>query len=81
MKLKIIVTLRRGVHDPEATQIVRALRESLGYSKVAGLVSSRVFHLDIPTLERAEAEQMAHELKKAEFFHRSVIHDVAFEME
>ena len=65
MRLRIDVTRRQGVADPEATTVVGALRE-LGFSTVTHLEVGRTFIIDLdevdPDAARTTATQMCERL-------------------
>ncbi len=62
MKVKVYVTLKNGVHDPQGRAIQQALG-SLGFAGVDGVRQGKVIELDLaqddPLLVHAEVEAMA----------------------
>ena len=65
MKVRVTVSLRPGVLDPEAETIHRSLGQ-LGFAGVTALVKRRVFELDVDATDgdaaRAQASAMADKL-------------------
>ncbi len=65
MKVKVTVSLRPGVLDPEAETIHRSLGQ-LGFAGVTSVVQRRVFELDVDAADadavRAQATAMADRL-------------------
>jgi len=55
MKARVIVTLKNGVLDPQGQAIEGSLK-GLGFSGVNAVRQGKVFHLDLATTNRAEAE-------------------------
>lgn len=62
MKVKVFVTLKNGVLDPQGRAIQQALG-SLGFAGVDGVRQGKVIELDLaesdPVKARAEVEKMA----------------------
>ena len=62
MKVKVFVTLKNGVLDPQGRAIQQALG-SLGFAGVEGVRQGKVIELDLaesdPVKARAEVEKMA----------------------
>ena len=58
MRARVFVTLKPSVFDPQGRTIVDALL-SLGYHNVSDVRQGKYFELDLATIERAQAEQLA----------------------
>jgi phosphoribosylformylglycinamidine synthase subunit PurS len=54
MKARVIVTLKKGILDPQGKAIEGALR-SLGVNNVAAVRQGKVFDVEIESADRAEA--------------------------
>ncbi|GBR15769.1 phosphoribosylformylglycinamidine synthase subunit PurS [Gluconobacter frateurii] len=65
MKIRVFVSLKDGVLDPQGKAVGHAL-ESLGFKGVGEVRVNRVVELDVPATDKAEAvkqgEAMAHAL-------------------
>ncbi|MDG6094470.1 phosphoribosylformylglycinamidine synthase subunit PurS [Acetobacter sp. AN02] len=64
MKLRVTVSLREGVLDPQGKAIGHALH-SLGFSEVGNVRVSKVIELDVSGPDRAKAEQRGREMAEA----------------
>ena len=58
MKVRVLVTLKPSVFDPQGRAIVDALH-SLGYDKAGDVRQGKYFILDLNVATVAEAEKMA----------------------
>ena len=78
MKVKVTITLKNGVHDPQGRAIQHALG-ALGFEGVEGVRQGKVIELDLahsdPLLVHAEVEAMAKGLLA-----NTVIENYAFEL-
>ena len=61
MKVRVLVTLKPSVFDPQGRAIVEALH-SLGYDKAGDVRQGKYFILDLDVATAAEAEKMAAEV-------------------
>ncbi len=61
MKVRVFVTLKPSVFDPQGRAIIEALH-SLGYDKAADVRQGKYFILDLNVATAAEAETMAAEI-------------------
>lgn len=61
MKVRVLVTLKPSVFDPQGRAIVEALH-SLGYDKAADVRQGKYFLLDLDVKTAAEAEKLASEI-------------------
>lgn len=78
MHVKIFVTLKAGVLDPQGKAIERSLH-SLGYGDVAGVRAGKVFELDIEAPSRDAAELRIREICD-KLLANPVIEDYRFEV-
>ena len=58
MKVRVLVTLKPSVFDPQGRAIMEALH-SLGYDKAADVRQGKYFLLDLNVQTTAEAEKLA----------------------
>ena len=58
MKVRVLVTLKPSVFDPQGRAIMEALH-SLGYDKAADVRQGKYFLLDLNVGNTAEAEKLA----------------------
>lgn len=61
MKVRVLVTLKPSVFDPQGRAIVEALH-SLGYDKAGDVRQGKYFILDLDVATAVEAEKMAAEV-------------------
>jgi len=61
MKVRILVSLKDSVLDPQG-QTVRNALHTLGYAAVADVRQGKVFELDLAGVTRAEAEKIVPEV-------------------
>ncbi|MEI6246484.1 MAG: phosphoribosylformylglycinamidine synthase subunit PurS [Acidobacteriota bacterium] len=61
MKVRVLVTLKPSVFDPQGRAIMEALH-SLGYDKAADARQGKYFLLDLNVATAAEAETLAAEI-------------------
>jgi phosphoribosylformylglycinamidine synthase subunit PurS len=61
LKVRVLVTLKPSVFDPQGRAIVEALH-SLGYDKAADARQGKYFLLDLDVKTAAEAETLATEI-------------------
>lgn len=61
MKVRVLVTLKPSVFDPQGRAIMEALH-SLGYDKAADARQGKYFLLDLNVATAAEAEKLAAEI-------------------
>jgi phosphoribosylformylglycinamidine synthase len=60
MRVRVFVTLKPSVFDPQGTTVAEALH-TLGYSSVSGVRQGKYFELDIETQSADEARRVATE--------------------
>ncbi len=63
MKIKVVVTLKNGVLDPQGKAIQQTLN-GMGYSKVQGVRQGKFFDLEIAENDEAKAKAVAEEMCK-----------------
>ena len=63
MKAKIIVRLKKTVHDPQGEAIWQTFQH-MGYSDVTGVRQGKVFDVDLPNGNKAEAEKLLEEIAR-----------------
>lgn len=61
MKVRVLVTLKPSVFDPQGHTIVEALR-SLGYGRVADVRQGKFFEIDLDVPDETAARQLAAEV-------------------
>jgi phosphoribosylformylglycinamidine synthase PurS subunit len=60
MRVRVFVTLKPSVFDPQGTTVAEALH-TLGYASVGGVRQGKYFELDITAASADEARQVATE--------------------
>ena len=63
MKIKVVVTLKNGVLDPQGKAIQQPLN-GMGYSNVQGVRQGKFFDLEIAENDEAKAKAAAEEMCK-----------------
>ena len=63
MKIKVVVTLKDGVLDPQGKAIQQTLN-GMGYSNVQGVRQGKFFDLEIAEKDEAKAKATAEEMCK-----------------
>ena len=63
MKIKVVVTLKNGVLDPQGKAIQQTLN-GMGYSNVEGVRQGKFFDLEIAENDEAKAKAAAEEMCK-----------------
>ena len=63
MKIKVVVTLKNGVLDPQGKAIQQTLN-GMGYSNVQGVRQGKFFDLEIAENDEANAKAAAEEMCK-----------------
>ena len=63
MKIKIIVTLKKSVLDPQGTVIQQALN-GMGFNDVNGVRQGKFFEINIDEKDQNKAEEKADEMCK-----------------
>ena len=63
MKIKVVVTLKNGVLDPQGKAIQQTLND-MGYSNVQGVRQGKFFDLEIAENDEAKAKAAAEEMCK-----------------
>ena len=63
MKIKVVVTLKNGVLDPQGKAIQQTLN-GIGYSNVQGVRQGKFFDLEIAENDEAKAKAAAEEMCK-----------------
>ena len=63
MKIKVVVTLKNGVLDPQGKAIQQTLK-SMGYSNIEGVRQGKYFDLEIAERDEAKAKAAAEEMCK-----------------
>ena len=63
MKIKVVVTLKNGVLDPQGKAIQQTLN-GMGYSNVQGVRQGKFFDLEIAEKDEAKAKATAEEMCK-----------------
>ena len=63
MKIKVVVTLKNGVLDPQGKAIQQTLN-GMGYSNVQGVRQGKFFDLEIAENDEAKAKAAAEEMCK-----------------
>tara|TARA_Y100000996_G_C22382911_1_gene585854 strand:+ start:90 stop:323 length:234 start_codon:yes stop_codon:yes gene_type:complete len=63
MKIKVVVTLKNGVLDPQGKAIQQTLN-GMGYSNVEGVRQGKYFDLEIAERDEAKAKAAAEEICK-----------------
>ena len=63
MKIKVVVTLKNGVLDPQGKAIQQTLN-GMGYSNVQGVRQGKFFDLEIAENDEAKAKSAAEEMCK-----------------
>lgn len=79
MKVKIEISLKDGVLDPQAKTIFQAL-QSLGFDSVNGLKITKILTLDLNTNDKSQALQQAKEMAES-LLANMVIEDYKIELE
>ena len=63
MKIKVVVTLKNGVLDPQGKAIQQTLN-GMGYSNIQGVRQGKYFDLEIAEKDEAKAKAAAEEMCK-----------------
>ena len=63
MKIKVVVTLKNGVLDPQGKAIQQTLN-GMGYSNIEGVRQGKYFDLEIAENDEAKAKAAAEEMCK-----------------
>ncbi len=63
MKIKVVVTLKNGVLDPQGKAIQQTLN-GMGYSNIEGVRQGKYFDLEIAEKDQAKAKAAAEEMCK-----------------
>ena len=63
MKIKVVVTLKNGVLDPQGKAIQQTLN-GMGYSNVQGVRQGKFFDLEIAETDEVKAKAAAEEMCK-----------------
>ena len=63
MKIKVVITLKNGVLDPQGKAIQQTLN-GMGYSNVQGVRQGKFFDLEIAENDEAKAKAAAEEMCK-----------------
>ena len=63
MKIKVVVTLKNGVLDPQGKAIQQTLN-GMGYSNIQGVRQGKFFDLEIAENDEAKAKAAAEEICK-----------------
>ena len=63
MKIKVVVTLKNGVLDPQGKAIEQTLN-GMGYSNIEGVRQGKYFDLEIAENDEAKAKAAAEEMCK-----------------
>ncbi len=63
MKIKVVVTLKNGVLDPQGKAIQQTLN-GMGYSNIQGVRQGKYFDLEIAENDEAKAKVAAEEMCK-----------------
>ena len=63
MKIKVVVTLKNGVLDPQGKAIQQTLN-GMGYSNIEGVRQGKYFDLEIAEKDEAKAKSAAEEMCK-----------------
>ena len=63
MKIKVVVTLKNGVLDPQGKAIQQTLN-GMGYSNIEGVRQGKYFDLEIAERDEAKAKATAEEMCK-----------------
>ena len=63
MKIKVVVTLKNGVLDPQGKAIQQTLN-GMGYSNIEGVRQGNYFDLEIAEKDEAKAKATAEEMCK-----------------
>ena len=63
MKIKVVVTLKNGVLDPQGKAIQQTLN-GMGYSNIQGVRQGKYFDLEIAEKDEAKAKMAAEEMCK-----------------
>ena len=63
MKIKVVVTLKNGVLDPQGKTIQQTLN-GMGYSNIEGIRQGKYFDLEIAERDEAKAKAAAEEICK-----------------
>ena len=63
MKIKVVVTLKNGVLDPQGKAIQQTLN-GMGYSNIKGVRQGKYFDLEIAEKDEAKAKATAEEMCK-----------------
>ncbi len=63
MKIKVVVTLKNGVLDPQGKAIQQTLN-GMGYSNIEGVRQGKYFDLEIAEKDEAKAKTAAEEMCK-----------------
>ena len=63
MKIKVVVTLKNGVLDPQGKAIQQTLN-GMGYSNIEGVRQGKYFDLEITERDEAKAKAAAEEMCK-----------------
>ena len=63
MKIKVVVTLKNGVLDPQGKAIQQTLN-GMGYSNIEGVRQGKYFDLEIAEKDEAKAKVAAQEMCK-----------------
>ncbi|GAP24371.1 phosphoribosylformylglycinamidine synthase subunit PurS [Gluconobacter japonicus] len=78
MKIRVFVSLKDGVLDPQGKAVGHAL-ESLGFKGIGEVRVNRVVELDVPATDKAEAIQQGEAMARA-LLANEVIEDFSVEV-
>ncbi len=79
MRVKIFVSLKSGVLDPQGKAIERSLH-TLGYTEVGDVRAGKYLEIELSAASRAEAENRVREMCD-KLLANTVIEDYRFEIE
>jgi phosphoribosylformylglycinamidine synthase len=79
MRVKIFVSLKNGVLDPQGKAIERSLH-TLGYTEVGDVRAGKYLEIELNAASRAEAESRVREMCD-KLLANTVIEDYRFEIE
>ncbi len=79
MKVRVIVTLKKGVLDPQGKAVEESLH-SLGYKEVKGLRIGKYMEIDLDGTPKEEVEERLKEMCE-KLLANPVIEDYRFEIE
>ena len=79
MKIRIIITLKKGVLDTQGKAIEASLQKNLGFAQISQVRQGKVVELDIAETDSAKIKQIVDEICDKLLVNK-IIEDYSFEV-